>query len=287
MTVRPHTKGMRVTLAISGAMTTIAGAQLFIGSEHTDHYFAWTIKSPLTAAFLGAAYWAALVLVALAARERIWANARVAVVAAVVLVPLIGLVTFVHLDKFHTSSDDNLTLVGTWLFIATYVWLSVVLWVFFVRQLRIPGGDPPRTAPLPSWARALLLGQGVFLLAVGAAFLVAPGSTKDIWPWLLTPLTARATGAWAFAIGVAAVAGAREHDWRRLQAPFAAYVTLAVLATVAVLRYTGEPDWGHPGAWMLFAVLASMLVLGLVGLREGRRPRSDPAAPVAAEPLSA
>ena len=81
------------------------------------------------------------------------------------------------------------------------------------------------------------------------------------------------------------VAGARENDWRRLRAPFAAYVALAVLAGAAVLRYTDEPDWGHPGAWLIGAVLASMLVLGIVGLREGRGGR-EPAGPAEAEPLA-
>ena len=284
---RLHATGMRVTLAISGLMTTIAGSQLFVATEQTDRYFAWTIEPPLTAAFLGAAYWAALVLVALAAREPLWANARVAVVAAIVLVPLIMLVTFLHISKFHTDSDDALTLVGTWLFIATYVWLSVVLWVFFVRQLRVPGGDPPRSVPLPAWARAALVVQAAVMLAVGAALLVAPGSTADLWPWQLTPLTARATGAWALAIGVAGSLGAREGDWRRLRAPFAAYVTLSVLAAAAVLRYPDVPDWGHAGSWVLVAVLASMLALGVVGLLEGRRAPPEVVRPPAAEPLSA
>ena len=284
---RLHATGMRVTLAISGLMTTIAGAQLFVATEQTDRYFAWTIEPPLTAAFLGAAYWAALVLVALAAREPVWANARVAVVAAVVLVPLIMLVTFLHISKFHTDSDDAITLVGTWLFIATYVWLSIVLWVFFVRQLRAPGSDPPRAAPLPVWARTALVVQAALMLVVGAALLVAPGATADLWPWELTPLTARATGAWAVAIGLAGSLGAREGDWRRLRAPFAAYVALPVLAAVAILRYADVPDWRHAGSWVLVAVLASMLGLGAVGLREGRRAPPAVARPPAAEPLSA
>jgi uncharacterized integral membrane protein len=38
----------------------IAGVQLFILSEQTEFYFAWTISLPLTAAFLGAGYWAAM-----------------------------------------------------------------------------------------------------------------------------------------------------------------------------------------------------------------------------------
>jgi hypothetical protein len=269
--VRPHTNGMRWTLVISGMLTTVAGFQLVVGTEDTDRYFAWTIRPPLTAAFLGAAYWAALVLVALAARESVWANARVAVIAAVVLVPLIMLVTFIHLSKFHTGSDEAITLVGTWLFIATYVWLSALLWFFFIRQLRIPGIDPPRESRLPRWARATLAVQGTLLVVVALAFLVAPGSTADLWPWQLTELTARATGAWALAIGIAAGLGAREDDARRLRAPFAAYVTLALLAAVAIARYPDVPDWGQPGSWILVAVLASMIGLGVVGLALGRR----------------
>lgn len=34
----------------------IAGVQLFVFSEQTDYYFAWTIGLPLTAAFLSAGY---------------------------------------------------------------------------------------------------------------------------------------------------------------------------------------------------------------------------------------
>lgn len=50
-------------------------------SDQTEHYFAWTIASPLTAAFLGAAYWASAVLELMAARERAWSHGRVAVPA--------------------------------------------------------------------------------------------------------------------------------------------------------------------------------------------------------------
>lgn len=281
--IREHMTAMRVSLVISGMMTAVAGVQLFIGSEHTDKYFAWTIANPLTAAFVGACYWAALVLVALAAAERVWANARVAVIAAVVLVPLVGLVTFLHISQFHTDSDDTLTLVGTWIFIVTYVWLSVLLWICLFRQLRVPGGDPPSEAPLPAWARWTLLAQGVALLALGAALLVAPETTADVWPWGLTPLTARVSGAWVLAIGVAAVAGARENDWRRLRAPLAAYIALVVLACIALARYSDVPDWGHPGSWVLVAVMASMLAVGIVGLLADRRTsRAASAAPLSA-----
>jgi hypothetical protein len=47
----------------------------------TETYFAWTIHPPLTAAVLGAGYWASFVLELLSARERLWARTRVAVPA--------------------------------------------------------------------------------------------------------------------------------------------------------------------------------------------------------------
>ena len=46
-----------------------------VGTEQTDQFSAWTIASPITAAFIGAAYWGAGVfLTLLSARERAWAR---------------------------------------------------------------------------------------------------------------------------------------------------------------------------------------------------------------------
>lgn len=78
---RPVTTAMRYMLFVAGVLVFVAGFQLFVLTEHTDRFFAWTIGFPLSAAFLGAGYWAAAVLEFLAARERAWVNARPAVPA--------------------------------------------------------------------------------------------------------------------------------------------------------------------------------------------------------------
>ena len=59
---RPLTVGLRWLLLVASGLVFLAGVQLFIGTEQTDLYFAWTIMPPLTAASLGAAYWASFVL---------------------------------------------------------------------------------------------------------------------------------------------------------------------------------------------------------------------------------
>src|SRR4051812_15280641 len=75
---------MRVMLAMAFLLVLIIGLVLFIGTEHTEIYFAWTMPSFITAAFLGAAYLAAGVLELLCSRERVWANGRIAVPAVMV-----------------------------------------------------------------------------------------------------------------------------------------------------------------------------------------------------------
>jgi len=59
-------------LMLAAGLVFIVGISLFLLSEQTDQYFAWTVKPPLMAAFLGGGYWASVCLEMLAACERVW-----------------------------------------------------------------------------------------------------------------------------------------------------------------------------------------------------------------------
>ena len=72
-------------------LCSVAGILLFVLATETDRFFSWTIEPPLTAAFLGAAYWAACVLLAWAARESTWERAR-AVLPPVFIIAVLLLV---------------------------------------------------------------------------------------------------------------------------------------------------------------------------------------------------
>jgi hypothetical protein len=255
-------------------MAAVAGLQLFLGTERTDDLFAWTIEPPLTAAFLGACYLGAVVLLLSAARAATWSEARVTAVAGFVLIALVLLATLIHVDLFHTDSPDTLTKAGTWAFIATYVVLPPAFLWLIVRELRLGGDDPPRRAPLPRWALATLAFQGGVLAVLGAALLVAPTSAGDLWPWELTALTGRATGAWAFSIGLAMLLGVAEADWIRLRGPLLSYTVLGGLQLVALLRYPDTPDWDQASAWLYTAFLVGMIAFAGYGWRAMRRSSS-------------
>jgi hypothetical protein len=92
--------------------------------------------------------------------------------------------TLVHLDRFHLQPE------------------------FAELQLLAPGSDPPPGHPVPVVLRAVPAVESAVLLVVGVPLWVAPSTAPTLWPWPLTPLTARVVAAWLIAFGMAtALAG--------------------------------------------------------------------------------
>ncbi len=188
---------MRRLLYVNSALVLVIGIPLYLFSEQTNTYFAWTIHPPLTAAVLGAGYWASFVLELLSARERLWAKTRVAVPAVLLFSTLTLAITLIHADRFHFHSPHLITRAGTWMWLGIYVSVPVAMSWLLVAQQRQARPDPARVAPLASWARVVLALQAAVMLVVGVPMLLVPQAMLRAWPWELTPLTSRAIGAWA------------------------------------------------------------------------------------------
>ncbi|HUP32379.1 MAG TPA: hypothetical protein VM184_05045 [Gaiellaceae bacterium] len=261
---------MRVVLYVASFFVATIGISLYLFSTETETMFSWTIAVPLTAAFLGAGYWATFPLEFLSARSRSWATARVAVPAVWLFTTLTLVVTIVHRDKFHFDADDWNTIGGTWIWVGVYVSVPVALGAAWIAQLRVGGEDPPRVAPLSRLAQWALGGPAALLVPVGALLLVAPVWASSAWPWELTPLTGRAVGAWLLSVGVLLISAVRAGDWTWLEPVLAMTLSFGILHLVAIGRYGGDVDWSHPTAYVWGAVLVELLVLGAVGLRTAR-----------------
>jgi hypothetical protein len=263
---------MKWMLLAASILVFLAGIQLFVLTEYTDRYFAWTIDPPLTAAALGGAYWASSVLELGASRQPSWVRARIALPAVLVFTTLTLVTTLLHLDRFHLGNGfPATTQVVTWLWIAVYALVPVLISILLVRQLWAAGVDEPRRNPLPLWLRAVLGLHAVVLLAVGFALFVAPSATMSLWPWMLTPLTARAIGAWLLSLGLAAAHANAENDWERVGVATHTYVVLGILEFVALMRYPSSVDWAQPAAAIYVLFLASVLLVGIYGWVTTRR----------------
>jgi hypothetical protein len=143
-------------LATAVGLVAVIGTLQFGLSDHTDRYFAWTIKVPATAAFLGAMYVGSGFGEVLAARTRIWAYARIAVPSVGLFAGLTTVVTFAHLNVFHFGGSYPVSGQAiAWAWMVVYLAFPTVSLIVLVRQARQPGVDPPRRSPRPPGSACL------------------------------------------------------------------------------------------------------------------------------------
>jgi hypothetical protein len=250
--------GMRAMLLVFCVTVLVAGFQLFVLTEYTDRFFAWTIEVLLTAAFLGACYWGNLPVVVMASQQCAWARARVAVFGVLLFTVLTLVATLIHIDLFRMDSAFG------WGWLLVYVVVPPAMVVFLVGQLRIAGGDPPRQAPLPTWVRFVLGVQAAIMLVFGTTLFLALQTTAALWPWALTPLTGQA--------GVTAAHMCWENDFGRVYAAMTGYAVLGALQLLVLVRYgAGSVNWSGASGWVYLVFILSVLGIGLYGWLEARR----------------
>ena len=266
---RPLLPGMRVLLASFAVLTALATVALFILSRTTEETFAWTIQPPLTAAFLGAGYAAGCVLVVLSLRARYWAHVRVPVLTIFVFVVLTLVATLVHINRLHFDDDfgglDVLAKAAAWFWLAVYVVVPLAMLLLIVVQERAPGDDPPAQHPVPEVLRVALAVESAALLVVGALLFIEPTTTTSVWPWDLTPFTARIVAAWLLAFGLATALAAVAGDLERLRTAAIAYTVFGVLVLVSVLRFPGTMAWDDPVSWAFVGLAAAVVLTGAAG----------------------
>lgn len=265
---------MRVALLLGAFLVTLAAIQLYVLTDHTDRYFAWTIAVSLTAAFLGAFYWASAPLALLSGLQRAWVHARAGVPGVLVFLWATLVTTLIHLGKFHLHGPGHFAQGAAWLWLIIYAADPALLSVALLLQVRAAGSDPPRSAPLDAWYRVALAVQALVTLGAGAILFAVPLQAARWWPWPLTALTARAMASWLLGLGGVQLTCFFENDWARIRLATISYTVLGVLQLAALARYWATFTWGGAGGFYV-AFVASILLLGLYGWgRAGFRSRA-------------
>lgn len=253
--------GLRRLLLTAALLVFLAGLQLFVFPSRTADWFAWTIEPQMTAVFLGAAYWSSAVLEVAGARAAGWDRARLAVGSVLVFTTLTLVVTLVHIDRFHLGAENpNSARAVTWGWLAIYTAVPVVLAVIGGRELRrsrarsTAGRAAGRRLPAP--LRVLLLVLAVVLVGTGVVLLLIPDSSSTLWSWTLTPLTARAVGAWLVGLGWAAGHAALVDDAAAVRPVGLTGATFVALQAVALARHGNDLTWGPAAVLYGFGLLA-------------------------------
>jgi hypothetical protein len=262
--MRLVTPRLRLVFWVFAGLALIAGGLLFIGATRTDEWWSWTIEPPLTAATLGAFYWAAFVLILTAARSETWAEARPAAYPVAVIAVLLLVVTLYHLDRFDLDS-----LFGVFWLVAYALVPPLLVWAL-ADQVRTPGEDARPTQRLPRGLRALLIFEGVAMLATGGVLLFSAGLADDLWPWALSPLTSRAIGSFYVGIGVIALIAVRDDDPVNFRGAALAYTVLGLLVLLAVLLHLPDLEGDHFDTAIYVGSWSLVTLTGAYGLSAAR-----------------
>ena len=275
--VMPLIAPMRWLLYIAAFLVFLAGLVLFVFPLRTDEFFSWTVNPPMTAVFLGAAYWSSAGLEVTGARSESWDSARLAVWPVFIFTALTLGVTLLHIDRFHLSSNAPATAqIATWAWLAIYALVPVAMLVISRMQIRSRGPAPKSVTAarpvLPTALRLLLAAIAGVLLLYGAALLAVPTLAAAWWPWTLSELTGRAIGAWLVGLGWAAAQGQFSRDLRTVRPVALTSVAFVLLQALALMRYGGALTWPSGPAIGYAAVLLAIGAAGGWALALSRAP---------------
>jgi hypothetical protein len=268
--IRRPLPALKALFLVGSILVLLGGTQLFVFSERTDDFFAWTIAAPLTAAVDGAFFYTGFILLFPASQARTWVEVRAVAFGVLIVAWTKLLATLLDLDLFHFDDPDFLPAFAAWAWMGVYIVIPVGLAILIVLQLRMPGTDPPKGPQLPNILKAAFVAISAVMLAIGAVQLVAADTALEIWPWPLTPLTSHALSAWFLGVGALAAITVWENDLHRTRYTFLGSAVLGVLLAVALARYESDIDWGEPVAWVLAGLIALVIATGTYGLARAR-----------------
>ena len=257
---RRHGRVLGLTRAGIWVLAVLAAANglwlyFLPGRAETD--YAWSIKPPVNAAFIGAGFLAGTVATGLVlATATRWRTFATLPIALWVLASSLLLATIVHHDRFKWDYPP------TWVW--TFVYGAVPLAIPFLvaRQRGVADEEPARDPRL----QLLLVLSGVIgalMLAGAVALFLAPVDLGKHWPWTLTPLLARAVAAWYALFGTMLVSCAI--GMRRPAEALIPYATLASWCVLLLLLPVLHPD-DVSGAGLWIAGMLGLLALAAYAL---------------------
>jgi len=227
--------------------------------SRTHDAWAWAIKPEMTAIFMGAGYGAGAYFFTRVATGRRWHPASAGVLSAAIFAALMLIPTVVHDDRFNHGDAPFLAAVAFYGWVGVYIAAPVLVAAIWLRNRRTDPRRPSPGEPTVSPAvRRLARVVAAGALAAAAVTLISPSSAIDVWPWQLTPLTARVLACFTAQVGLGALLLSFDERWGSWRLLLQSFLVATALLLAGTARAWGDFDQDRAGTWLFLA--------GLIGL---------------------
>lgn len=227
---------------------------LYLLPGQTEQLFAWKIQPSMSAMMLGATYAGGLYFFTGVLRSRQWHRVKVGFLALIPFVSMLGIATILHWERFTHNHISFVAWTGLY-FTTPFIILAV--WLRNRRQDPGVPDNPDRAIPAP--VRIGMGAAGLVTLVISLILFLVPSVMIDVWPWTLTPLTARVMGAMFSLPGAVGLCVALEKRWSAAQLILQTQSFSILFILIAALRARSDFNWAEPGAWLFVGGLSLML----------------------------
>jgi hypothetical protein len=233
---------------------TVAAIILYIFPQDTGQVFAWKLQPRMSAMMLGSAYAGGIYFFTAVLVSKYWHRVKVGFLPVMAFASILGIATLLHWDRFNHQR------------LAFYAWAGlyfttpfIVLAVWLRNQRYDPHQPEAHELLIPLFVRLATGVAGLVTLAISLILFLKPSLLISLWPWTLTPLTARVVGAMFALPGLVGLGIAADRRWSAAQVILQSQGFSILLILIAAVRARGDYDWSKPASWLFVGGLAAML----------------------------
>jgi hypothetical protein len=216
--------------------------------------FAWSINPTITPLVMGAGYISGAYFFIRLIGGGKWHWFTHGFPAITAFTWFMGLSTMLHWDRFL----HNHVSFYAWMFLYVVTpFLVPLLW------LRNRNADPKTAGPVdavvPRTIRIIVTAVSLITVTLALSMFIFPEFLIGVWPWKLTPLTARVIGGWFALPGVMGLFISSDLRWSSWRILLESQAIAFVLILIAVVRAWGDFDPGNLLTWVFIGSLALLL----------------------------
>jgi hypothetical protein len=249
----------RIVLAIVVPFLLLAFLILYVFPDLSGERFAWEIKPHMTALLIGSGYLGGAYMFIFAIFGRQWHRVSGAFPPVISFTIFMLLSTFLHWDRFDLQHFPF----QVWL-ILYLITPPLIFFLWWLNRKTDPGIPEAGDISVPTLARRAFFGFGVAAILWAVFMFVFPEVVLALWPWKLTPLTARILGGWFSLLGVGGLYTSRETRWSTWQIPLQSITLWAALVVLA--SFLNPLDFSN-GVWNSFTIGTLLSVVLLLGFQ--------------------